>query len=86
MRATPYPDGNGGPAHIDGHCQCWEPLAGARGGTNAGNVSALFLWAQRARRVVGQLLTEGLVLGLAGEALGLALSPLLARESPNRTY
>ncbi len=31
------------------------------------------------RRVVGQLLTEGLVLGLGGGALGLALSPLLAR-------
>jgi putative ABC transport system permease protein len=31
------------------------------------------------RRVVGQLLTEGLVLGLAGGALGLALSPLLAK-------
>src|SRR5215469_5261510 len=30
-------------------------------------------------RVVGQLLTEGVVLGLAGGALGLALSPLLAK-------
>jgi len=30
-------------------------------------------------RVIGQLLTEGVVLGLAGGALGLALSPLLAK-------
>lgn len=30
-------------------------------------------------RVVGQLLTEGVVLGLAGGALGLAVSPLLAK-------
>ena len=30
-------------------------------------------------RVIGQLLTEGLVLGLAGGILGLALSPLLAK-------
>ena len=31
------------------------------------------------RRVIGQLLTEGLALGLTGGALGLALSPLLAK-------
>ena len=31
------------------------------------------------RRVIGQLLTEGLALGLTGGAIGLALSPLLAK-------
>ena len=65
--------GDAGDRHGGG--QRGKPAAGAGSGARAQEISVRYALGATSRQVLRQLLAEGMVLGLAGAALGLALAP-----------